>query len=393
MFNMTIEQKSLMKALSFLEGGIGKSAPYLYMNTESAGIVQMFTTDGTQYTTVDMISSSTSSTNEDCPILDFKKFKTIVSTIPESEFVEVKDNGSGSVNISYGIRKPMKLNGLNIGRAQKLSPNLPSANEITLPANKMYSIAKNASIVVDKDNTTVIYRCMRVEVSGYDINATALDYTNKRIFCQKEQAVVGNRNGVIMIEAPRLAKVISNIEPFFDSIIINQDASIISVEPTDIKSGLSPWFSSLTYYVRQVAGNFPTTISQMFANAPTEYAEVNSEELEATLGKVKAIHENIVGIQSSAVDIHVHDDLMEVNYASTYGEISDEIALENQMSMDFTCKVNYLGLLDIIKSFGTKTFYISEMPGTAGNYILRNDLSNANCALFGIAGIVTTSTP
>ena len=395
MFSMSIEQASLMKALSYLEFAIGKQTPWLMMNTESTGIVQMFTTDNNQFAVLNMITSSGQSQHEDCPILDFKKFKAIVSTIPATEFVDVVDNGNG-VDISYGIRRPTKLNGINAQRPQKVSPIMPSSNEITIPVDAMIKISQNASIIVDNDSSaTPIFSCMHVSTDQLNVIASAYDATNKRIFCQTVQSALQNPKQQYLLEAQKVLKVAKTVQPFFDTLVVNKDAALIKIEPIDIKNGQAPWFSSLVYYVRQVVGNYPTTIAKMFKVMPNEFAEVNCDEVMMTLNKVKAIHENIAGAASTAIDLHLYNDLMEINYSSTYGEVADEIALENQVSFDITAKMNYQKLADIVKGLNSKTIYIGEPNGSPGNYIIRNDLSNANTAMFMVAGLsgVNTAPP
>ena len=97
MFNISIEQSVLMKALEYLEPTVGKNSTglgdnCLSMQTTGNGSVEMYTTNTIEFTKLEAIVAVGGNTQDVAPYVDFKRFKAIISSIPTNEIVSIEAN-------------------------------------------------------------------------------------------------------------------------------------------------------------------------------------------------------------------------------------------------------------------------------------------------------------
>ena len=95
MFDISIEQPVLMKALEYLEPTVGKNTKGLgdncvSMRTTGNGSIEMYTMNTIECTCLEAIVSMGGNTVDQSPLMDFKRLKAIVSTIPSNEIISMK---------------------------------------------------------------------------------------------------------------------------------------------------------------------------------------------------------------------------------------------------------------------------------------------------------------
>ena len=241
MFNISIEQKVLMKALEYLEPTVGKNASGLgdnciAMKTTGNGSVEMYTTNTLEFTKLEaIVAVGGAGTNsvDTAPYVDFKRFKSIIASIPANEVVSLE----ASVNdllINFALKKvPVKLVGCTNGMIPLPTNQFPASTQITVPKSVVKTAIDNVSSIIIDSTAAPIYNCMRIYTVNTNVEFTALDMTGKRTFCWNTQATNNNPTTDILVEVSKLKKS-SKIFEDFNELEFNMDNSVICINGSDI---------------------------------------------------------------------------------------------------------------------------------------------------------------
>lgn len=397
MFDITIEQKVLAKALEYLEPTVGKNATGLgdnciSMETTGNGSVKMYTTNTLEFTALESIVSAGGNTQEKAPLVDFKRFKGIIASIPENEFVSLK----ASVNdllINFSLKKtPIKLVGCNNGIIPLPTNQFPMSGTITIPKTVIKQAVDSASNIVTDNASAPIYNCMRIATNGMAVEVTALDITGKRTFAQVSTATNNNPTNQVLVEVSKLRKSMKIFEDF-NEMEFNMDNSMVCVTGTDIVSQYyqktNGMITGISYYIRRITGNYPTNILNNFSPAPTEFAEINKNEIVNCISRVKAIEDST---SNGIIGFEVDGSSTIITANSAYGNIEDNIGLENSISSSFATMFKHSHLNDIIKTIGTDTFEIGRLPNHPTMYVVKT--KGSSDVMFTISGMAaSTATP
>ena len=211
MFDITIEQSVLAKALEYLEPTVGKGNSNLGENcismmTTGNGSIKMYTTNSVEFTELEAIVSFGGNTQEQAPYVDFKRFAAIIKSIPANEVVSIKANVN-DLMINFALKKtPIKLVGDSNGMIPLPTNQFSSTGAMTIPKQLLGDALNNVCTIITDSVATPIYNCMRIFTDQTNVEITALDMTGKRTFAQSGLATGMNPTADILIEASKLKK-------------------------------------------------------------------------------------------------------------------------------------------------------------------------------------------
>jgi DNA polymerase III sliding clamp (beta) subunit (PCNA family) len=394
MFNISIEQKVLMKALEYLEPTVGKNATGLgdncvCMKTTGNGSIEMYTTNTLEFTKLEAIVAVGGNTQDIAPYVDFKRFKAIISSIPANEVVSLE----ASVNdilINFALKKtPIKLVGCNNGMIPLPTNQFPSVSVVTIPKTFIKQATDNVCSIVTDSVSTPIYNCMRIFTSGMGVEVTALDMSGKRTFVQSGTATGNNPQQEILLEASKFKKSLKLFEDY-NELEFYMDQNMVRVDGTDPVQSYAQktngMIANISYFARRLTGAFPANIKANFTPMPTEFSELSKEEILNCFTRIKAIEDQTNG---GIIGFEIDGSNAIITLNSAYGNIEDSIAAENSVSKTFKTQFKYENLSDIMKVIGTDTFEIGVLPNHPTNYVIKSK-GNSDI-MFTIPGMVGAS--
>lgn len=397
MFDISIEQKTLMKALEYLEPTVGKNSTNLgdnclAMQTTGNGSVEMYTTNTLEFTKLEAIVAIGGNTQDLAPYVDFKRFKTIISSIPANEIISLKANVN-DLMISFALKKtPIKLVGCTNGMLPLPNNQFPSSGTVTIPKECIKNAADNVcSIIIDSDSAP-IYNCMRIYTSGITVQVTALDTTNKRTVVYNTTATNNNPQQEILIEASKLKKSLKMFEDY-NELEFNMDQNMVRVDAIDpiqpYRQKTNGMITNISYFARRLSGAFPTNIASSIAQMPTEFCELNKQEVLNCFTRIKAIEDDT---NKGIIGFEVSNNTAIIGLNSAYGNVEDNITTENTISKPFKTAFKYSNLSDIMKVIDSDTFEIGVLPNHPTNYVIKS--KGSSVVKFTVSGMVgATTTP
>lgn len=390
MFDITIEQKTLMKALEYLEPTVGKNANNLGDNcvsirTTGNGSVEMYTTNTLEFTKLEAIVSNGGNTQEQAPFIDFKRFKNIIASIPANEHVSLQANVNDLL-INFSLKPtPIQLNGCNNGMLP-----LPTSTfnnpPMVIPKNLMLEALGCACSIITDNASAPLYNCVRIATDGTNVEFTCLDYLGKRTFTKTGTATSNNGQLDVLVEASKLKKSMKIYEDFGE-LELYMDANIVRIDCTDIVSQhqqkTGGMITDISYFARRVNGVYPVNIAQNFMPAPTEFSEINKEELLNSITRAKALEDSTC---QNTIRFEVTGNNVIVALNSAYGNIEDTITAENSVTKQIASVFKYEHLSDIMKVINTDSFEIGVLPNHPAYYVIKS--KGSNDVQFMVAGIV-----
>lgn len=394
MFSVSIEQSTLMKALEYLEPTVGKNSTgqgdnCIGMRTTGNGSMEMYTTNTLEFTKLEAIVAMGGSTQEVAPHVDFKRFKTIISSIPSYEIVSLEANVNDLL-INFSLKKtPLKLVGCTTGMMSL--PNVTAASPVTIPIASVKTATDNVCSIITNNANTPIYDCMRIYTNNIDIEVTAIDVTGKRTFVQLDTGTTNNPTQEILLEAHKFKKSLKLFEDYRElEFYMTQNMVLVAgadIMPTYYQK-TKGMIDNVCYYARRLSGAFPTNIRANFKQLPTEFAEIGREELLNCFTRVKAIEDQTSG---GLIGFEANKGNVVVTLNSAYGNIEDSIATENSIVKTFKTVFKYDNLSDIMKVMDSDTFKIGVMPNHPNSYVIKSKGSNGSAVMFTVSGMVTAT--
>ena len=396
MFDITIEQKTLAKALEYLEPTVGKGGSNLgenciSMKTTGNGSIEMYTTNSIEFTKLEAIVSFGGNTQEQAPYVDFKRFASIIKSIPENEIISIKENVN-DLMINYALKKtPIKLVGDTNGMIPLPTNQFPASSVMSIPKSFITEALNNVCSIIVDSASTPIYNCMRIFTDAMNIEVTALDMNGKRTFTQSGLATGSNPTSDVLIEASKFKKSIKIFEDYTE-IEMSMDNNMIHVSGDVPVSSYSQktkgMIMEIEYFARRLNGAYPTNITSTFSPLPTEFAEINKEELLNSFSRVKAIEDSST---NGNIGFELNNGDIIITTSSAYGNLEDVIPLENSVSSSFKATFKHSSLSDIMKVICTDTFEIGVLPNHPTNYVVR--AKGIVDVMFTIPSVVSNATP
>ena len=375
MFDITIEQSVLAKALEFLEPTVGKNTNQLgdncvSMMTTGHGAMVMYTTNTIEYTRLEVIVGMGGTSVDQAPYVDFKRLKAIVSSIPANEMVSIKAKVN-DLEIGYGLKSsPITLVGSTNGMLPLPLNNFSSSAMITIPKDVVAKALNNATAIIVDNDGAPIYNCIRIATNGMVVDFTAVDTLAKRTFMNTAVATQNNPVAEILIEASALKKSLKIFGDFQD-LDMYMDANMVRIDGAVMSSNASKtngMISSVIYYMRRLGGAFPPHIKNNFTPLPQEFCEINKAELLASFARVKALEDSSTGGQ---IGFEVNGSNCMITMNSAYGNVEDPVIMENVSTKSFKTVFKHQNISDILKVLPTDTFEIGALPQHPTNYVVR----------------------
>lgn len=396
MFDITIEQSVLAKALEYLEPTVGKGNGNLGENcismaTTGNGSIEMYTTNSIEFTKLEAIVSFGGNTVEQAPYVDFKRFAAIVKTIPANEVISIKANVN-DLMINFSLKKtPIKLVGDSNGMIPLPNNQFPSSGIMVIPQALLKDALDNVCSIITDSVSTPIYNCMRIATDQANVEITALDMSGKRTFAQTGLATGSNPTTDILIEASKLKKSFKIFEDYTE-IEMSMDNNMIringDVPVSSYVQKTKGMITEISYYARRLNGSYPANIRSTFNPLPTEFSEINKEELLNSISRVKALEDNSTG---GNIGFEVNGNTAVITVSSAYGNLEDNITTENTISSSFKTTFKYASLSDIMKVINANSFEIGVLPNHPSNYVIR--AKGSTDVMFTVPGIVSNATP
>lgn len=378
MFDITIEQKTLFKALEYLEPTVGKGNNNLgenciCMKTTGNNSIEMYTTNTIEFTRLEAIVGSGGNTIESAPLVDFKRFKAIIATIPENEFVSLKA-GVNDLFINFSLRKtPLRLTGIATGMIALPNNALPQSSTISIPRLYLQSVLSDFNKMITETQSAPIYNCMRIDTSANNIEITAVDMNGHRTMARSGLATTNNPTATVLIEIAKFNKSVKIFEEF-DEVELSMDNAIIcangAVSNNNTKT--AGMINGISYYTRRLTGAFPANIRQNMVPLPTEFAEINIEELQKVFQRVKAIEDDA---SKGLVRFDANNNNVTISYNTTHGDLEDNIQLDNTISKQIATVFKYDNFGDIIGVLKTAStsgvIEIGELANFRNHFIVK----------------------
>lgn len=396
MFDITIEQSVLAKALEYLEPTVGKGNGNLGENcismaTTGNGSIEMYTTNSIEFTKLEAIVSFGGNTVEQAPYVDFKRFAAIVKTIPANEVISIKANVN-DLMINFSLKKtPIKLVGDSNGMIPLPNNQFPSSGIMVIPQALLKDALDNVCSIITDSVSTPIYNCMRIATDQANVEITALDMSGKRTFAQTGLATGSNPTTDILIEASKLKKSFKIFEDYTE-IEMSMDNNMIringDVPVSSYAQKTKGMITEISYYARRLNGSYPANIRSTFNPLPTEFSEINKEELLNSISRVKALEDNSTG---GNIGFEINGNTAVITVSSAYGNLEDNITTENTISSSFKTTFKYASLSDIMKVINANSFEIGVLPNHPSNYVIR--AKGSTDVMFTVPGIVSNATP
>ncbi len=376
MFNVSIEQSVLAKALEYLAPTVGKNSNNMgdnciSMRTTGNGSMEMYTTNTIECTALEAIVSMGGDVQEQAPLLDFKRFKSIISSIPASAIVKLEATAN-DVMISFGNgKRPMHLTGCASTMIPLPNNAFGGVKPINVPTSIMQNALTQACAIISDSSNSPLYNCVRISASSVYIEFTALDILNKRTFVQNSNSVIPNVQAEILVEASKLKKSMKLFEDYCE-LEFSMDQNIILIQAKDPvgvnQMKTKDMISEIRYYCRRLSGNFPTNIGANFQALPNNFVELNKGEVLECFSRVRAIEDQV---SLNAVDFISNGSTVTVYMNSSHGKIDEEIVIENHDAPSFTASFKYPCLIDILKMISSPTFEIAPLPKYPNSYVVR----------------------
>lgn len=401
MFNIQILQSTLMSVLNYLEPTVGKNAMNLgddciSMISTNTGTCEFFTSNTIEFAKLEAICAN-ATVPDKAPYVNFKRLKSIISTIAPTEYVTLSDSGTNELLISWAMKKtPIKLAGNLNGMISVPTVFMtPPAVMNDIPAQFLRDAAIKASNIIQDSVANTLMNCIKLHIGNPDVTVEAIDINTKRTFFMSQQ--IGNASvpETYHLEASKLAKALKMFEDYPD-IELGTDNSLTLIKSTSPKPSNCKTSDIIDtmYAIRNLSGTFPL-ISQYYSPTylPVEYITVNKSELLNSIARIKAVVDNSTTV-SPTIGIKVDKGEFNLNYTSVYGEIDDMVDTDNSVTTPFGANFNYKNFEEIIKNIPSNFIDIGIMQKTVSNFIVRGSNTGSNVYSAGdMYTILSVNTP
>lgn len=329
--------KTALKILSSTVAGdnatTGLDSIYMELNPAS-GYKDLLirTSDGTDYTELIMTCLVTRNNNNitDFPRVSFKRFRTIISTMPDQTLLTITDDGGGiSIKPSIGKGKPilLKNSNANKGALVTYASGIKNGSEVIIATDKLTYAMNYASKIYDKNDAFLMHNCahLMTGANGRDL-ITTVSNTNIKTCHNIVEFLPGSAPNVnVLLNIDKMCKVLPNFIAY-DNVEIDYDNKFISVVGDTIKNNpdsIMPGISAIPYfkhYHRFNVGIFPPLETMIYGKIPAAQDEiiVSASVLNTMLKRISAITDSnpITGFE-----LIMYDDIINMKYESTYGDI------------------------------------------------------------------------
>lgn len=376
MFSVKIEQLELMEALRKVKATVGKGKDstnpfdkYLYMEViediNCKPVLKLTTTNLNEISEVECPVISTVATGEVCSLIEFNVFHNLIETIGSSVEIEITDDKVGkAISVTYsGRKKPIVLAAPDNSTFSLNQPNDQYTTTISMQCGDFKDCVDKASAVIVENESYPIYNCMHVNVLNGQVIIKAMDATMSKRMMLFSKMITHTGDGEFFMECNKVKKLLSSMDST-QNINININNNVIMLEQKGLK-----------YYIRLVAGTFPT-IEKFMPNQYKIEATINKEETLTALKRVKIMSESGKGIKTCVFSIN--NVFTNIDLNTNIGSISEIITTTLQgdpLEMGFSIDSMISSLHGINDTDIKMCFYAKQctvlMPANAKGIIHR----------------------
>ena len=377
MFEVQVLRETLLAALNAVESTVGDNSQNLGCDCVSItdlgnNTLEIYTTNSIEFSKVNIIViMGSSKTVEQMPYVNFKRFKNIINSVDENEYISIKSIVN-DIEITYGTRKkPIKLTGSTNSMISIVNNFNNVTSSITLPKHVLKDALAGTCSIIKDGKSPSINDCMDIDYDKNDITITSIDVTSNRIYCYKTEAV-DIQNGHVTVEANKLKKAFKLFEPY-NLVKIETNGNLIKISGDDPINKKDSLFESAEYYLRQIAGSFPQNLTSYMEPDKAQSAIIDNKSFIASLERVKAIEDTTTN--PGCVNINIFNDVINITKSTQYGILEDSFGVTNTFNVPINVTFNVSNLFDIVKNFDNGNFYLanpSKMSATSG-YLLYSE--------------------
>lgn len=349
MFKIQILQDDLAHVLNDIQGTTGDAnlgCDNVSVTDLGNNIVEIYTTNSIDHARVILACTKGYAVNQpvQMPYVSFKRFKSIIDSIPKGEFITIEETNN-AIQINYGMRKkPITLIAASNGIVPIPTKFQNSGIPITVKKLIVYKAVNLASSIISGSNSIsrTIADYMHLDANGFDVEFSAVDVTDNRIFYQKSQTT-DNNNGAIDLPINCLKKT-KGMFIGFNDLVFEDFGNIIKISGDDKQQTTN--YLSVEFYSRKINGVLPQ-VSNMFTGN-IEYSTINTKEFMASLERIGAIEDDTVN--GNTLSMNITSDNVNIVKTSQYGNIEDNITAENERSEAIVEDFKISPLADMLKS-------------------------------------------
>lgn len=384
MFSITVLKESIYEAVTYIKPIVTKdvrnSKNDCIMMTVKQGSVELFMYNAHETVEVDVVCSKTSTKGDVAPFVSFDVFSNILDTIPDGNYIDIKENIQGGIDISYGTRKPMVINGKGGNYVMPTKPAIFSADRkkgASIDVSFLFESARKASHIIQKDgNVTSMNDYYKVTAGNPDITAECIDTTTKRTFYMKRGNSVEPTPKTFLINAERMEKMAKIFKNYYNVYVLaDKSITMFAADTAAVINSQAPQSSNdivdIKYARINITGNFPN-ISQFYGQQyePKEFITVNKNDMLDAITRVEAVLDKGNAIQQ-AMKISAKDIEFNISYTSVLGSVDESVATQGKLVKPILAAFKPDVFKDIIKNIDSEFIDIGVMNQTTNNYLIR----------------------
>lgn len=355
MFNIQVARDDLLLALQAVSSTVGDNSQGLGDNCISItdlgnNFIQVYTSNSVEFSSVEIVlTKGSTGKSERMPFIEFKRFKTIIESIPKGEYVNIKAS-TNDIEIDYKTfgnkGKPIKLTGATNGMIPLPTFTTPTdllcidTILIKNSIDKICSITKN-------DPNNQYSGCFKISTDQYNVDFISIDNKNNRM-CLCSGTNTNVNKGDMFLEADKFKKAFKQLFMEYDDIYMETNGNINRIMGNTKISSSSTILYSPTYYTRVLNATFPPVIKSMFDNV-NDFVEIDKDELTASLIRIGAIEDNVIG--AGTMELKIHNNVIDIIKTSQYGIVEDSFDTNTESSVSFNEVFKAKPLAEILKNF------------------------------------------
>lgn len=381
MFNATVQKEHLETVLKLLSSTVGDNSQGF--NDDCISIVPsanlntlvLCTTDTINFTKCEVLCGLCQ-TPDPAPLVNFKRFEKIISSIPNGEMITLKETKQNVLTVSYKLNSGVSLTGIG-GTFNTLIPNFSNTN-VSIGTQFLKESVTEANSIIQNDGKPSLYNCVSIKTSNLlDIEVVGIDTKSNRAYINTIKSSTSNPDSEFIIDAQALKSVIGLFDGYSEVLLCkNSNDTMIKITPDtstlipDLSSDhITNFVTSIEYYRRIIVGTFSPIISKKFAMGVLQNTSVNIKELQGSLKRVLALEDGNSGHQYVGLTAN---DKINITYTSTYGEISESLISGNPLANQTGGKYPTKALLELLSTNTEESIMFGELNGSPGVLIFSN---------------------
>ena len=379
MIDITIDQQSISKCLSYLKSTVGNNTQIgedcISMQYDSAlGVLILETNNSVEFSQVKVVCSSTNNTSGAAPFVEFKRLSGIVSSIPSSNNISMKEV-NGNLEIT-ACGRSMTLQGRSVTPLQ-----MPSVTGTSwlIPTEKL-NMAMKCSNTITSDKqaafTNPIYGCVRIETISTRAEVSKLDYMTKRMFTMTLDTTSPNVNGVALIESTKYSKIESMFEDALDLNIVMDGSNVQICRGTSVQTPVNSNITEAKYICRRLNGNYPHNIGTSLNKGGINPFKFSVEDLEGIVKSMEAIEDSSSANATDSVVMDIVDDTMNLRYSTLHGTVEGCVISSGKTKGNIKENFRLKDIKDVLSSAkitGATEMSIGTLAGHPNYFVIRHE--------------------